>query len=233
MCWEYREGGGFLVGKVDPSNGEFSADQGIAYLYPDLSTALLGAFVGGTMKAAKSTRLIDVTLDPSTQIMSPVFAQTLPHQPVMRYSKATSESIGQQPLVSDPYEDGTVRVRPSAVEGGGDGLFAQKDLAKGAMVAFYNGVRLPYRVGVKEEWATSGYKIYINADYESGERMDIPEECQSLDHYCATLGHKLNHSFRPNCEEWFIDHPRFGRNIYSRHLLCFLCHMYHVSLSPQ
>mgnify|MGYP001161651556 FL=1 len=211
MCWEYREGGGFLVGKVDPSNGEFSGDEGIAYLYPDLSTALLGAFVGGTMKAAKSTRLIGVTLDPSTQIMTPVFAQTLPHQPVMRYSKATAESIGHQPMVSDPYEDCTVRVRSSGVEGGGDGLFAQKDLAKGSMVAFYNGVRLPYRVGVKEEWATSGYKIYINADYESGERMDIPEECQSLDVYCATLGHKLNHSFRPNCEEWFIDHPRFGR----------------------
>ena len=30
----------------------------------------------------------------------------------------------------------------------------------------------------------------IFKDYESGERMDIPEEFTSLDAYCATLGHK-------------------------------------------
>ena len=43
-----------------------------------------------------------------------------------------------------------------------------------------------------------------------GERMDIPVEYTSVDKYRATLGHKLNHSFRANCEEWFFDHPRFG-----------------------
>ena len=85
---------------------------------------------------------------------------------------------------------------------------------QGTIVAFYNGVRIPYRVyqegDPKEEWSTSAYKIYINADWKSGERMDIPSEYVSLDNYCATLGHKINHSFRPNCEEWFFDHPRFG-----------------------
>ena len=40
--------------------------------------------------------------------------------------------------------------------------------------------------------------------------MDIPAEYTSVDKYRATLGHKLNHSFRANCEEWFFDHPRFG-----------------------
>ncbi len=71
--------------------------------------------------------------------------------------------------------------------------------------------RLPYKLGQpKEVWETSGYKIYINADYASGERMDIPEDCIDTNNYCATLGHKLNHSFQPNCEEWFFDHPRFG-----------------------
>ena len=43
-----------------------------------------------------------------------------------------------------------------------------------------------------------------------GERMDIPAEYISVAKYRATLGHKLNHSFRANCEEWFLDHPRFG-----------------------
>ena len=103
-----------------------------------------------------------------------------------------------------------VEMKKSAVPNSGDGLFAKCDIEKGTIVAFYNGVRLPYRVGgPKDEWETSGYKIYINADYISGERMDIPEEYIDSANYKATLGHKLNHSFRANCEEWFFFHPRF------------------------
>ncbi len=64
---------------------------------------------------------------------------------------------------------------PPDVSGAGEGLFAARDLPAGTIAAFYNGVRLPYVLGgPKEEWATSGYKIYVNADYKSGERMNIP-----------------------------------------------------------
>jgi hypothetical protein len=38
----------------------------------------------------------------------------------------------------------------------------------------------------------------------------LQEEYVDMGKYCATLGHKMNHSFRPNCMEWFFDHPRFG-----------------------
>ena len=38
-CFEYREGGGWLVGTVD-GNGEFTGEQALAYLYPDLRTGL-------------------------------------------------------------------------------------------------------------------------------------------------------------------------------------------------
>ena len=65
--------------------------------------------------------------------------------------------------------------RSSAVSGAGEGLFAARDLPAGTIAAFYNGVRLPYVLGgPKEIWETSGYKIYVNADFKSGERMDIP-----------------------------------------------------------
>ena len=51
-------------------------------------------------------------------------------------------------------------------------MFARRPLPKGTIAAFYNGIRLPYKLREldqpKEEWSTSGYKIYINADYESG-----------------------------------------------------------------
>ena len=43
-----------------------------------------------------------------------------------------------------------------------------------------------------------------------GERLDLPGELVQLEHYCATLGHKINHSFHYNCTEWFFQHPRHG-----------------------
>ena len=41
--------------------------------------------------------------------------------------------------------------------------------------------------------------------------MDILPECVSLNNYRASLGHKLNHSFQPNCKWDTILHPTFGR----------------------
>ena len=183
----------------------------MAFLYPDYHTAFIGAFSKGKMVAGRVTHLESVTRDPLTQILHPVFAKPDANGPVLKFQLATQTCIGDQPMVADPYESSQVEVRQSQVPGSGSGLYAKKDIAKGSIAAFYNGVRLPYRVGgPKDVWETSAYKIYINADYKSGERMDIPPEYVSLDNYCATLGHKINHSFRPNCEEWFFDHPRFG-----------------------
>jgi hypothetical protein len=42
-CWEYREGGGFVHGEPD-SSGKFTGDR-FAFIYPDLSTALVRKIV--------------------------------------------------------------------------------------------------------------------------------------------------------------------------------------------
>ena len=210
LCWQYKEGGGFLVGVVDEKGG-FTHPHAIAYIYPDLRTALLGHFEDGVMKSARHVKLIGVKVEPRTRLAHPEFSTPNPDSPAVHYSKATKTHIGDLPLVPDPYEERHVEVRESDLPGSGDGLFARRHLPAGTIAAFYNGVRLPYKLGgTKEEWATSGYKIYVNADYRSGERMDIPAEYIDLKNYCATFGHKLNHSFRPNCQEWFFEHPRFG-----------------------
>ena len=97
--------------------------------------------------------------------------------------------MGQGVLVPDPYEASHVECRRSGINGGGEGLFAKKDLSVGTIVAFYNGVRLPYRLGGPiETWDTSAYKIFVNADFTSGERIDIPKDMVSIKKYCATLG---------------------------------------------
>lgn len=178
----------------------------IAYIYPDLETAFVGQFANGVMISANPAHIVTSNL--INNIMVPNF-KILNKEAKIGYCKSTKTSLGKDLLFSDPYEFNHIICKKSNVEGGGEGVFAVKDIPKDTIVAFYNGVRLPYRVGgPKEEWATSGYKIYINADYSSGERMDIPMEYVGLDKYCASLGHKVNHSFQPNCYEWFMDHPR-------------------------
>ena len=41
----------------------------------------------------------------------------------------------------DPYERTVCQVRSSQLEAGGEGLFAVRNIARGEIVAFYNGVR--------------------------------------------------------------------------------------------
>ena len=110
----------------------------MAFLYPDLQTALLGSFENGRMVAALPTRLTDLVLDPETQIFTPVFAAStsntgvdLPKLPMLKYSISTRTFIADQPLVPDPYETELVEVKQSQVSGGGSGLYARKDIPKG------------------------------------------------------------------------------------------------------
>ena len=49
--------------------------------------------------------------------------------------------ISATPLDPDPYEANLVRVGESTVPGGGEGLFAARDIPSGTVLSFYNGVR--------------------------------------------------------------------------------------------
>ena len=52
----------------------------------------------------------------------------------------------------------------------------------------------------------SDYRIRLNAEID----LDLPNGFQNLSKYCATLGHKANHSFLPNVEWVIVEHPRYG-----------------------
>ena len=41
--------------------------------------------------------------------------------------------------------------------------------------------------------------------------MDIPPRYVNVENYRATLAHKINHSFTPNCGWDTIEHPVFGK----------------------
>lgn len=113
-------------------------------------------------------------------------------------------AICRYPTVRDPYESRTVEVRESRVPGAGEGLFAVRDVGVGESVAYFAGVRVP----ATETSARSDYSILLG-DGETA--LDVPPHLRSTQEYCASLGHKVCHSFSPNAAYSHAAHPLFGR----------------------
>lgn len=121
-------------------------------------------------------------------------------------------------LLPEPLEATSVRVGTSAVEGGGDGLFATRDLPAGAVVAFYNGIRMT----AEERTPYPGYDYTIVVEWEekilsfplpclnTADHMDLPPKYRIAEQYTATSAHKVNHSFDPNCGWSNMEHPCYG-----------------------
>ena len=64
---------------------------------------------------------------------------------------------------------------------------------------------MPHMLHTRER-PRSDYRIGLNVDLD----LDIPDTCVDTAAYCATLGHKANHSFTPNGSFDLFEHPRFG-----------------------
>ncbi len=117
---------------------------------------------------------------------------------------STNECICNQPLLRDPYEELFVYVNESFIPEAGEGLFAKIDIEADTVISFYNGTRFESNDPKSKE--NSSYKI----NFDDNTDLDIPEDMTSLDKYQASLGHKVCHSFTPNCEFDNFEHPRFG-----------------------
>ena len=85
----------------------------------------------------------------------------------------------------------------------GEGVFLKTDVVAGTVVAFYNGIRVTK--ADDSSWEDCSYRIFIkNEESEEADDeydiLDIPPEFRGTNSYSATLAHKINHSFRPNCK---------------------------------
>ena len=206
--WQWCKGGGFLVGVLDQF-GNFSGSQ-MAFLYPDLKTALYGVFSSGRMVSAGPAAVQLATK--KDNIFSLVFKR-MPGSGY-NYDRATKERISSRPLLKDPYETEFVSVALCKDIRKGEGLFVTKSIPADTIIAFYNGIKLAGNECVKcENWEEDAYKIMdLLPPDETGESgvLDIPPEYQNTDHYYASLAHKANHSFKPNAKFCLFYHPRFG-----------------------
>ena len=114
-----------------------------AFLYPDLSTGLLGQFCRGLAVSVVPASVTEVSLQPGGLAQ---LSFTRLEGRAVGHSVSTRDSVGPHPLVRDPYERTVCEVRSSYVEAGGEGLFAVRNIARGEIVAFYNGVRPRYTI---------------------------------------------------------------------------------------
>jgi histone-lysine N-methyltransferase SETD7 len=68
------------------------------------------------------------------------------------------------------------------------------------------GVRLTHDVVDGRDWKLNSNTISLDEDTV----LDVPGDLSSCSAYCATLGHKANHSSAPNACYDVFDHPLHG-----------------------
>ena len=81
------------------SEGKFSGDN-IAYIYQDLTTALLGKFKDGLMQAAREVEVTSWRCQGGIARLK--FSE--PKGPVYRYDPPSRNSFGHQPSLMDPLD---------------------------------------------------------------------------------------------------------------------------------
>jgi len=200
--WHSLEGGGWLHGKVD-EKGKFTGNE-IMFVYPDFHMCLIGRFQDGIMKETRLSFLESITFDGNILVAVP--CKQIFGTDVFSYSPASPLGVTVQ--TADPYETARCSIQPSCIPGAGEGLFAKVDIPAGQIVSFYHGAYFPY--GAKCDNTNCDYQIFLDwKNAPKSDFLDIPEDCISTENYCASLAHKANHSFSPNCEFIRFYHPRY------------------------
>lgn len=202
--WLAVRGDGWLVGELD-EKGEFTGDD-IVFLYPDLSTALIGKFHQGEVVSVRAGTVEDITFRHSVLIPK---VRITDEKQYHRWI-STNKDIVCPVDHADPYETTVVQVKQSIMQDAGEGLFARVDLPAQRIISYYNGLRMEPGEGLPED---TGYAIFVELNSRKDKKakhMDIPQKYQRSENYSATLAHKLNHSFDPNCWWDNAEHPVHG-----------------------
>ena len=183
------------------------------FLYPDLLTALTGQWSGARLVAARQAEVRTVRV---TQQNLLHIECSQPVGPTFSFSPSGPDNFGSSdPGMRDPYESKYIRVRRSGIEDSGEGVFAVEDLPPGSLAAVFNGYKVPLGSGqdltaglssLDEIYERLAYNIHMPEDETFF--LDFPPAQAQLSVYSASLGHKVNHSFSPNCVFGTINHPR-------------------------
>ncbi|TRY68614.1 hypothetical protein TCAL_03221 [Tigriopus californicus] len=203
ICWRSNDNEGWYVGTSN-AYGRVTGND-VIYMYPDFHTALVGKWSNECMKEAYCATVVG--LDIKDGFPYPILGT--PDKSVSyKVDVSGYSTISTTPLLPDPYETKFVKCMESTVACGGDGLFAARDIQADTVLSFYNGTRF-HDCHAFNDWDYNSYKIRLNE--KKKQILDIPPEHRSTQNYCASLAHKVNHSFAPNARFSDFCHPRFGR----------------------
>ena len=110
----------------------------LAFIYPDMETALVGKYENFVMKSAHEAEVIDATCDQDGLVI--ISKYTNMSGPELYYEAPTNESFGAGPYgVIDPYERKSVQIMQSSVQQAGEGVFASKDFPADCCTCYYSG----------------------------------------------------------------------------------------------
>lgn len=171
----------------------------MTFIYPDLYTALEGAFDStGMLVKGRQVMLAEV----NTAQNGGHHQQWLPVAEV-RFSDAfgtvlssdvsTSDHLSNYPQRRDPYELKTVEVAKSTVPGAGEGVFLKKSVPALTVISYFNGVRYPAET-VPSWIPFNKPSVYLveTVDYSGKDiNIDIPPQFAKWNNYFATSGHKV------------------------------------------
>lgn len=202
---------GFLYGVLDKEGEEMSGDN-IAFIFPDMKTALVGRFKANTMIEAFATEVIANRC--RRDLMEVEFAKPKDDSQPYWFEELGGLRFSGPATLIDPYERTTVYVK--SVPGKGEGLFARRDIAKDEVISYYAG--MAFNVTARPIFTTNQSwsemmdihkNLIVAADPNI--MLNIPKAFWSLAKYRATLSHKCNHSFkRDNARFIYPYHPRYG-----------------------
>ena len=222
VWWRSLTGNGYYFGEMN-KNLEFEGPNN-CFIYPDFETVLMGLFECDVMRKASETRIETISVSEFGVLVPHYFH---PSQTAIEFylekpdETVLDAKISDNPTIADPYESEFVQVRPSMIENAGEGLFSKRKIPKGNVVAYFNGIRISselytessdYSISTNNPVNTNKSKDghQNNKDEDCVIMFDIPDEYRSTTTYCATLAHKICHSFQPNAIYDYAFHPRFG-----------------------
>jgi len=214
--WTLCPVSGCCIYGVLSKDGKFTGEN-IAWVYPDYKHALIGTFEDGQMVEACQA-VVSYKNVSNKGLLTLKFSKQ-ENGEKLKYLPSTSTSLGGQNMIRDLYEDSMTYLSTSIVPEAGEGLFSRSDVPNNTLLSFYHGLNVPYEDTeyLQELYAFDDQKKLLNNVYkikiDSNDTyfIDIPLEIgRNTKLYCASYGHKVNHSFKPNCRYRQMQHPRWG-----------------------
>ena len=134
ISYQFKTGGGFVVGKVD-YKGELTGPD-IAYIYPDYQTMIVGRFQNGELRSGYPAELVDIDYSSTNGLLNPI-ARLKSNSEKLYYSPSNQTFI-PYPLTRDYMEDKFIYVAASTLSnrGAGRGVFLKRNCLNGTVVGF-------------------------------------------------------------------------------------------------